>query len=59
MTDYLAKPIEEEKLHNLLLRYKHSTGTAIRAIATEPLEPVVSEHDARLAAGVAASRRKK
>lgn len=22
MTDYLAKPIEEEKLHNLLLRYK-------------------------------------
>lgn len=30
MTDYLAKPIEEEKLHNLLLRYKPRTGTAIR-----------------------------
>jgi two-component system sensor histidine kinase BarA len=42
MTDYLAKPIEEEKLHNLLLRYKPGTGTAIRAIATEPLEPVVN-----------------
>lgn len=22
MSDYLAKPIEEERLHNLLLRYK-------------------------------------
>ncbi|WFW61256.1 two-component sensor histidine kinase BarA [Citrobacter freundii] len=42
MTDYLAKPIEEEKLHNLLLRYKPGTGTAIRAIAAEPLEPVVN-----------------
>ncbi|MEG1921049.1 MAG: two-component sensor histidine kinase BarA, partial [Citrobacter sp.] len=42
MNDYLAKPIEEEKLHNLLLRYKPGSGTAIRAIVAEPLEPVVN-----------------
>ncbi len=26
MSDYLAKPIEEERLHNLLLRYKQAAA---------------------------------
>ncbi|SQI21370.1 BarA sensory histidine kinase (VarS / GacS) [Salmonella enterica subsp. arizonae] len=30
MNDYLAKPIEEEKLHNLLLRYKPGANVAAR-----------------------------
>ncbi|EMF22124.1 two-component sensor histidine kinase BarA [Citrobacter freundii] len=42
MNDYLAKPIEEDKLHNLLLRYKPGASTALRAIAVEPVEPVVN-----------------
>lgn len=42
MNDYLAKPIEEDKLHNLLLRYKPGASTALRAIAAEPVEPVVN-----------------
>jgi two-component system sensor histidine kinase BarA len=37
MNDYLAKPIDEEKLHNLLLRYKpgHIGGTY--TVSAEPL----------------------
>ncbi len=42
MNDYLAKPIEEDKLHNLLLRYKPGATTSLRALAVEPLEPVVN-----------------
>lgn len=42
MNDYLAKPIEEDKLHNLLLRYKPGAVALTRAIAVEPLEPVVN-----------------
>lgn len=38
MNDYLAKPIEEEKLHNLLLRYKHGANVAARLMAPEPAE---------------------
>ncbi|WP_079954101.1 two-component sensor histidine kinase BarA [Salmonella enterica] len=38
MNDYLAKPIEEEKLHNLLLRYKPGTNVAARLMAPEPAE---------------------
>ncbi len=38
MNDYLAKPIEEEKLHNLLLRYKPGANVAARLIAPEPAE---------------------
>ncbi|SCC34498.1 two-component sensor histidine kinase BarA [Kosakonia oryziphila] len=30
MNDYLAKPIEEDKLHNLLLRYKPCLKTSVR-----------------------------
>lgn len=47
MNDYLAKPIEEEKLHNLLLRYKPGANVAARLMAPEPAE---SECNARLAA---------
>ncbi|MFZ2581265.1 MAG: two-component sensor histidine kinase BarA [Citrobacter portucalensis] len=42
MNDYLAKPIEEDKLHNLLLRYKPGASTSLRALTAEPLEPVVN-----------------
>lgn len=38
MNDYLAKPIEEEKLHNLLLRYKPGANIAARLMAPEPAE---------------------
>ncbi|HCS0646707.1 TPA: two-component sensor histidine kinase BarA [Salmonella enterica subsp. enterica serovar Typhi] len=38
MNDYLAKPIEEEKLHNLLLRYKPDANVAARLMAPEPAE---------------------
>ncbi|EMB5329448.1 two-component sensor histidine kinase BarA [Salmonella enterica] len=38
MNDYLAKPIEEEKLHNLLLRYKPGANVAARLMAQEPAE---------------------
>ncbi|EDR3245004.1 response regulator, partial [Salmonella enterica subsp. houtenae] len=38
MNDYLAKPIEEEKLHNLLLRYKPGANVATRLMAPEPAE---------------------
>ena len=42
MNDYLAKPIEEDKLHNLLLRYKPGASSSLRALAVEPVEPVVN-----------------
>lgn len=42
MNDYLAKPIEEDKLHNLLLRYKPGAGTTLRALTVESVEPVVN-----------------
>jgi two-component system sensor histidine kinase BarA len=42
MNDYLAKPIEEDKLHNLLLRYKPGATTSLRALAVEPVEPIVN-----------------
>ncbi|ECE8557922.1 two-component sensor histidine kinase BarA [Salmonella enterica subsp. enterica serovar Enteritidis] len=38
MNDNLAKPIEEEKLHNLLLRYKPGANVAARLMAPEPAE---------------------
>ncbi|EIR5146763.1 two-component sensor histidine kinase BarA [Salmonella enterica] len=38
MNDYLAKPIEEEKSHNLLLRYKPGANVAARLMAPEPAE---------------------
>ncbi|PWD14144.1 two-component sensor histidine kinase BarA [Salmonella enterica subsp. enterica serovar Anatum] len=38
MNDYLAKPIEEEKLHNLLLRYKPGANVAARLMGPEPAE---------------------
>lgn len=38
MNDYLAKPIEEEKLHNLLLRYKPGANVAARLMVPEPAE---------------------
>jgi two-component system sensor histidine kinase BarA len=39
MNDYLAKPIEESKLHNLLLRYKPGLSVAQLEVA-EPHPPV-------------------
>lgn len=39
MNDYLAKPIEEEKLCNLLQRYKPGTSVLTRQISIEPVEP--------------------
>ncbi|KAA1049221.1 two-component sensor histidine kinase BarA [Pseudocitrobacter sp. 73] len=41
MNDYLAKPIEEDKLHNLLLRYKPGLSAATLPTAVEPVEPTV------------------
>ncbi|XTZ37584.1 two-component sensor histidine kinase BarA [Salmonella enterica] len=41
MNDYLAKPIEEEKLHNLLLRYKTGPGITTRLLPPEPEEQSV------------------
>ena len=40
MNDYLAKPIEEEKLFNLLQRYKPGTSVLTRQSGAEPIEPV-------------------
>ena len=39
MNDYLAKPIEEEKLFNLLQRYKPGTSVLTRQSGAEPIEP--------------------
>ncbi len=35
MSDYLAKPIEEERLHNLLLRYKPGSGISSGVVTPE------------------------
>jgi two-component system sensor histidine kinase BarA len=45
MNDYLAKPIEEDKLHNLLLRYKPDPviTTAASDAAAKAAEPIVNE----------------
>ncbi|MEA1064153.1 two-component sensor histidine kinase BarA [Erwinia sp. HR93] len=42
MNDYLAKPIEEKKLHTLLMRYQ--PGGGIPMIAEEPTAPVVNHN---------------
>lgn len=39
MNDYLAKPIEEDKLYNLLLRYKPGALASNVVAAPEPAEP--------------------
>lgn len=54
MNDYLAKPIEEEKLHNLLMRYQ--PGNLITPPASAPLQNVVSSIDWELALRQAANK---
>ncbi len=44
MSDYLAKPIEEERLHNLLLRYKPGSGISSRVVTPEVNEIVVNQN---------------
>lgn len=44
MNDYLAKPIEEDKLHNLLLRYKPGALASNVVTPPEPAEPEVVEN---------------
>lgn len=59
MNDYLAKPIDEEKLHNLLLRYKPGHATASRIAppeATEILVNISSTLDWQLALRQAAGK---
>lgn len=46
MNDYLAKPIEEDKLYSLLLRYQPGK-TLPPQVAAEPVEPPVN-HDITL-----------
>ncbi|WP_052282124.1 two-component sensor histidine kinase BarA [Kluyvera genomosp. 1] len=41
MNDYLAKPIEENRLHDLLLRYKPGVNTPPRPLQQEPIEPPI------------------
>lgn len=41
MNDYLAKPIEESRLHDLLLRYKPGVISPPRPVKSEPVEPPV------------------
>ncbi|MEB6380228.1 two-component sensor histidine kinase BarA [Leclercia adecarboxylata] len=43
MNDYLAKPIEEEKLHSLLLRYKPGPGAGSWVAPPEAAESVVND----------------
>lgn len=38
MSDYLAKPIEEERLHNLLLRYKPGSGISSRVVTPKSMK---------------------
>ncbi|MTH45337.1 two-component sensor histidine kinase BarA [Intestinirhabdus alba] len=45
MNDYLAKPIEEEKLHNLLLRYQPGSGVCTRVIPPEPVELLINQNE--------------
>ncbi|HGH5977307.1 TPA: two-component sensor histidine kinase BarA [Kluyvera georgiana] len=41
MNDYLAKPIEENRLHDLLLRYKPGVITPPRPVQPAPVEPPI------------------
>ncbi|HDT6545717.1 TPA: two-component sensor histidine kinase BarA [Kluyvera ascorbata] len=41
MNDYLAKPIEENRLHDLLLRYKPGVITPPRPAQSAPVEPPI------------------
>lgn len=43
MNDYLAKPIEEEKLHALLLRYQPGLHSVVPA-SLPPAEPIVDHN---------------
>ena len=47
MNDYLAKPIEENRLHDLLLRYKPGINSLPRPLQSESLEPTI-DHNATL-----------
>ncbi|STI88006.1 two-component sensor kinase/response regulator [Escherichia coli] len=58
MSDYLAKPIEEERLHNLLLRYKPGSGISSRVVTPEVNEFGEPECDPRLATGTTPGSRK-
>lgn len=61
MSDYLAKPIEEERLHNLLLRYKPGSGISSRVVTPEVNEIVVNPNatlDWQLATGTTPGSRK-
>ena len=58
MSDYLAKPIEEERLHNLLLRYKPGSGISSRVVTPEVNKLWSTECDPRLATGTTPGSRK-
>lgn len=58
MSDYLAKPIEEERLHNLLLRYKPGSGISSRRDARSQRNCGEPECDPRLATGTTPGSRK-
>ncbi|MEZ2586396.1 two-component sensor histidine kinase BarA [Kluyvera intermedia] len=47
MNDYLAKPIEESRLHDLLLRYKPGINPLPQPLQSESLEPTI-DHNATL-----------
>lgn len=44
MNDYLAKPIEENRLHDLLLRYKPGVITPPRPAQSAPVEPPIDQN---------------
>ena len=44
MNDYLAKPIDEEKLHSLLLRYKPGRIGGTYTVSSEPVEISVNQN---------------
>ncbi len=59
MSDYLAKPIEEEQLRHFLLRYKPGSGISSRVVTPEVNEIVVNPNatlDWRLALRQAAGK---
>ncbi len=58
MSDYLAKPIEEERLHNLLLRYKPGSGISSRVDARSQRNCGQPECDPRLATGTTPQQEK-
>ena len=58
MSDYLAKPIEEERLHNLLLRYKHSGPVFSSRVVTPRSQRVVTNATATAAGTTPGSRKK-